>query len=463
MQERRYQGRPARAADRSGRPFASSAESDAVTFPLWYLIIGVLFITMALSGSIFRRLPVTTSIVYLAIGLVLGTAGAGFITLDPVADAALIERVTEIAVIVSLFTCGLKLRIDWRDRRWMIPLRLALGSMVVTIALVAIVGTVGLGLSLGAAVLLGAILAPTDPVLASEVAVEDPTDEDDLRLGLTGEAGLNDGTAFPFVMLGLGLLGAHDLGAFGWRWLAVDLIWAVGGGIAIGILAGTAIGYLVVTLRRMRREAVGLDEFLTLGLIALAYGGALLAHTYGFLAVFAAGLALRRVERMTTPGSYEEATTRVEQGDEEMAVHGDTAAVHLTSVVLGFNERLERIGGLAVVLLIGGLITEIVLPGMLIWFAPLLFLVIRPVAVWLGMRGAGVPPVQRRYMSWFGIRGIGSIYYLMYAVEHGLDEGEATTLIAVTLGVVTLSIFIHGISVTPLMSLYERIGASRRS
>ncbi|HEV2528805.1 MAG TPA: sodium:proton antiporter [Thermomicrobiales bacterium] len=433
-----------------------------MTFPLWYLIIGALFITMALSGSFLRRLPITTSMLYLAIGLVLGTAAAGFIALHPFEDAAFVERITEIAVIVSLFTCGLKLRIEWRDQRWKIPLRLALGSMVITIALVSIVGMVGLGLSLGAAILLGAILAPTDPVLASDVAVESPTDQDDLRLGLTGEAGLNDGTAFPFVMLGLGLIGAHDLGTFGWRWFSVDLAWAVTGGIAIGILAGTAIGYLVVSMRRIHRAAVGLDEFLTLGLIALAYGGALLAHTYGFLAVFAAGLALRRVERLTTPVSFEEATTRVEQGDDEMAVHDDTAAVHLTSVILGFNERLERIGGLAVVLLIGGLITEIAIPIALIWFAPLLFLVIRPISVWIGLRGSGVPPIQQGYMSWFGIRGIGSIYYLMYAIEHGVPEDDATTLIAVTLGVVTLSIFLHGISVTPLMSIYERIGSSWR-
>ena len=431
----------------------------AFTFTIWYLIAGVLFITMALSGSILKRLPLTTSILYLLIGLALGSFGLGFISLDLIEDAALIERITEVAVIVSLFTAGLKLRIDWSDTRWLVPLRLAVISMAITIGLIAVAGVVGLGLSLGAAILLGAILAPTDPVLASEVAVDSPTDEDQLRLGLTGEAGLNDGTAFPFVMLGLGLLGLHDLGSFGWRWFAVDLIWASVGGITVGVLLGTLVGYLVVYLRRERSAAVGLDEFLTLGLIALAYGGALLLHTYGFLAVFAAGLALRRVERRLTPGDFEEAIEEIVSGrEEETSTRSETAPAHLLAAVLGFNERLERIGELAVVLLIGGLLTLEGLPVAVLWFAPLLFLVIRPAAVWLGLRGARTSPTQRHYFSWFGIRGIGAIYYLTYAIAHGLPEDDAERMTAIVLTVVAISIVVHGITVTPLMSRYERRG-----
>ena len=429
------------------------------TFTIWYLVVGVLFITMALSGSVLKRLPLTTSILSLLIGLALGSAGIGFIDLDPIADATLLERITEVAIIISLFTAGLKLRIDWSDTRWLIPLRLAVVSMVITIGLIAVAGVVGLGLSIGAAILLGAILAPTDPVLASEVAVDSPTDEDQLRLGLTGEAGLNDGTAFPFVMLGLGLLGLHEMGSFGWRWVAVDLVWASLGGIAVGVLFGTLVGYLVIYLRREHRNAVGLDEFLTLGLIALSYGGALLIHTYGFLAVFAAGLALRRVERQLTPGDFEEAIEEVVQGkEEETATRNETAAAHLAAAILGFNERLERIGELAVVLLIGGLLTVQLLPIEALWFVPLLFLVIRPASVWLGLLGADVSRTRRHYFSWFGIRGIGAIYYLTYAIEHGLSDGDAKRLTAIVLTVVAISIVIHGITVTPLMNRYERLG-----
>lgn len=429
------------------------------TFTIWYLVVGVLFITMALSGSILKRLPLTTSILYLVIGLVLGSAGAGFLDLDMIAEAGLLERITEIAVIVSLFTAGLKLRIDWSDTRWLVPLRLAVVSMAITVGLITVAGFVGLGLSLGAAILLGAILAPTDPVLASEVAVDSPTDEDQLRLGLTGESGLNDGTAFPFVMLGLGLLGLHDLGAFGWRWLAIDLVWASLGGIAVGVVLGTLVGYLVIFLRREHREAVGLDEFLTLGLIALSYGGALFLHTYGFLAVFAAGLALRRVERRLTPGDFEEVIEEVIQGrEEEIATKSETAPAHMLAAVLGFNERLERIGEFAVVLLIGGLLTVDLLPIEALWFVPLLFLVIRPLSTWLGLLRAPTTRTQRRYIAWFGIRGIGSIYYLTYAIEHGLSVEDAELLTAIVLTVVAISIVVHGITVTPLMTRYERRG-----
>ena len=204
-----------------------------------------------------------------------------------------------------------------RDGRWLLPLRLAIVAMLVTVALVAGVGVLALGLPLGAAILLGGILAPTDPVLASDVQVANPGDRDRLRFALTGEAGLNDGTAFPLVLLGLGLLGLHDIGSFGWRWLAVDVLWAVTVGVVIGAVLGTAVGQLVLYLRRTHKEAVGLDNFLALGLVGLAYGAASLAHGYGFLAVFAAGVALRRLEQQASAqaaGGEPAACTEPERG-----------------------------------------------------------------------------------------------------------------------------------------------------
>lgn len=180
-------------------------------FTTWYLVAGLLFVAMALGGSVLKRLPLTTSLLYLAVGLAIGPHGLALLDAHPVTESAVVERVAEVAMIVSLFTAGLKLRVDWRDPRWGLPIRLAFGSMAVTVGLIALAGVSGLGLSLGEAILLGAILAPTDPVLASDVQVADPRDQDRLRFALTGEAGLNDGTAFPFVMLGLGLLGYHEL------------------------------------------------------------------------------------------------------------------------------------------------------------------------------------------------------------------------------------------------------------
>ena len=433
----------------------------------WFVLAGVVFVAVAIGGSILKRLPVTTAVIYLGIGAAVGPLGLGLITLDPVDDAGMLELLTELAVIVSLFTAGLKLRDPITDRRWRAPFRLASVSMTVTVALIAVVGTLALGLPVGAAVLLGAILAPTDPVLASDVQVVHAGDRDDLRTTLTGEAGFNDGSAFPFVMLGLGLLGLHELGESGLRWLAIDVVWAVVGGLAIGAFLGTIVTRVVLWFRATHREAVGLDEFLCLGLIGVAYGLALLLSTYAFLAVFAAGLAVRRIERVTTEeqGLDEgRALTSVVEGDpEERAVDPVEAPAVIASELLGFNERLERIGEVAIVVIIGALLSTTPIPGELVWFAPLLFLVLRPAAVTIGLLGSAVGRPLTWVIAWFGIRGIGSLYYLSFAIVHGLDGAAAERLTSIALWVVAISIVVHGISVTPIMSRYESWRAGREA
>ncbi|HEV2733504.1 MAG TPA: cation:proton antiporter, partial [Longimicrobiaceae bacterium] len=182
----------------------------------WFLVVGALLVLLAVAGSVMRRLPLSVAMVYLAAGVLVGPLALDLFHVDPVDQAALLERITEVAVIISLFSAGLKLRTPLNDSRWRTPVRLAFLSMTVTVGLIAAAGVFGMGLPLGAAILLGAVLAPTDPVLAADVQVEHPTDRDQLRFSLTGEAGLNDGTAFPFVMLGLGLLGLHEIGEWGW-------------------------------------------------------------------------------------------------------------------------------------------------------------------------------------------------------------------------------------------------------
>jgi NhaP-type Na+/H+ or K+/H+ antiporter len=428
-----------------------------MSFAIWISIVGALLIAVALFGTVLKRLPLSAAMLYLVAGFALGPAGWGLMSADPFSNSVLLERAAEVAVLISLFAAGMKLSLPLSDNRWQLPLRLALTSMVITVALVALVGTSMLGLSLGAAVLLGAILAPTDPVLASDVQVENATDRDLLRFSLTGEGGLNDGTAFPFVMLGLGLLGVHELGAFGWRWIAVDLIWAVVVGLLIGALLGTAIGKLVVYLRIKHKEAVGLDEFLALGLIGISYGAALLAHAYGFLAVFAAGLALQRVRgRDSTAAQQTIHTPATKEEQQELATNPAHADAYMMQAVRGFNEQLERIAEVAIVLVAGAMLAFIRLPLESAWFIALLFLLVRPLAVWLGLLGAHIRRDQRLLLSWFGIRGIGSIYYLMFAVNNGVPRELAEYLLALTLTVVTASIVLHGISVTPLMNAYAK-------
>lgn len=429
-----------------------------MSFALWALVIGTLLVSMALAGSMLKRLPVSASMFYLAVGYGLGTADWGPASPDPQSNAAILETVSEVALLISLFSVGLKLGLPLSNRQWYLPLRLAFVSMALTVALIAATGVFVLGLPLGAAILLGGILAPTDPVLASDVQVDDPGDRDRLRFSLSGEGGLNDGAAFPFVFLGLGLLGLHDLGAGGWRWLTVDLLWTLAGGLAIGSLLGAIIGKLVVYLRTHHQEAVGLDEFLAMGLVALAYGASQLAYASGFLAVFAAGLALQRSKGQTRGRPVPEGATLL-QGKEAhraLATDPELAGAYMMQAVRGFNEQMERIAELVIVLVVGAMLPYSRFDWTAIGFLLLLFLILRPLSVWLGLLGATVSRDQRLLISWFGIRGIGSIYYLMFALHHGLSGPLAEQAIGLTLTTVAVSIVAHGISVTPLMNLYTR-------
>ncbi len=427
---------------------------------LWFLLCGLVLVGMALSGSYVRRLPLSTAIIYAGVGVAMGPHGLGLITVQPIASAHVIEGITEIAIIISLFGAGLKLRVPPRDRRWLVPFRLAFLSMVVTAAIIALVGVLLLHLPLGAAVVLGGILAPTDPVLAADVQVEQPFSYNPLRFGLTGEAGLNDGTAMPVVLLGLGLMGLHDLGDHVIRWVLLDVIWKTAGGLAIGMLLGYGVARLVLHLRREHREALGLDDFLALGLIALSYACAEFSAANGFLAVFAAGVALRREERNETGKEFpEEAAAGIAltpHWREEAATNPETAPVYMAQTLLHFNEHLENVGELVVVVLVGSMLWNGTLSASHLWFVFLFFLVIRPISVELGLLGSPIRPLERRLMSWFGVRGIGSVFYLSYAIAHGLPRPLAAQAAQLTFTVIVASILAHGISVTPVMNWYER-------
>jgi NhaP-type Na+/H+ or K+/H+ antiporter len=425
-------------------------------FAILFVVVGALFVLMALSGSVLRRLPLSTAIVYLAFGFALGPRGLDIVKFNLLTGVKTVEHITEIAVIVSLFSAGLKLRVPIHDALWRVPLRLAFLSMVVTVGLVAVVGWMGLGLSMGAAIILGAVIAPTDPVLASDVQVTNAQDVDQLRFSLTGEAGLNDGTAFPFVMLGLGLVGVHELGAVGMRWVAVDVVWAMVAGLAIGAACGTAIGRLVLYLRRTHREATGLDDFLALGLIAISYGAALLVHAYGFLAVFAAGLALSRLVRVEPGDTSTQDLEAPPSKADDLAIGPETAPAYMVQSLLGFNEQLERIAEVGVVVLVGVLLSTGTFTGDVWWFVPLLFLILRPLAVAIGLYGTTMLPAHRVLISWFGIRGIGSLYYLAFAISHGLGDEDASKISTIVLGTIALSVVVHGVSVTPLMNRYQQ-------
>ena len=441
----------------------------------WSAVAGLLLLVMALSDSVLARLPLSTSMLYLAVGVAISPLWLDWVDVALASHAHALERIAEIVVLLSLFGSGLKMSVGLRDGRWLPPVRLATLSMVVTVALIALVAGVGLGVPLGAAILLGGILAPTDPVLASDVQIADPTDRDRLRFALTGEAGLNDGSAFPFVLLGLGLLGLHDLGDSLWRWFALDVAWSVVAGLAIGAALGTVVGRFVLYLRRRHKEATGLDNFLALGLIGVSYGLASLAHGYGFLAVFAAGVALRRLEQRASAHGRAAATKASGASTQKPAAvaaaahaspdpkHAKRAATHprhapafMAHAVLSFNEQIERIAEVVAVVAVGALLWAVDWSRASWWFVALLLVVIRPLAVAVGLAGSATSPGQRVLVGWFGIRGIGSLFYLAYATDRGLAADTAAAMAALVLSVVVVSIVVHGISVTPLMKVYER-------
>jgi NhaP-type Na+/H+ or K+/H+ antiporter len=429
-----------------------------MTTTLWFILIGCLMLTRGLAATTIARLPVTSAIVYLIVGLLLGPVALDVFSFNAIKQSQVLETLTEIAVLISLFSAGVKMPVPITYKRWGPSIRLAWLSMSITVGLVAAFGYFMLDLPIGGAVLLGAILAPTDPVLATDVQVRHAGDYDTLRFTLTSEAGMNDGAAFPFVLLGLGLLGASELGNYAWKWALVDVIWATLGAVAIGMLGGYALGKLSWALRNQDPKHEVLDDLVGLGLIAVVYGLCVLCKTWGFLAVFFAGVALRQTELLLA-GAHKDRRGLLVPDDPKADPANDevpdpSTPLTVSGESLVFKEHLERLSELTLVLLLGGMLTLDHWNWRTWGTALFLFAVARPISVLLGMAGTDTSMRLRLIIGWFGVRGIGSIYYLMYAINHGLQGDLTRDLIQITAVVVALSILVHGTSVKPLMDRF---------
>ncbi len=427
----------------------------------WFMLIGGLLLAMGLTSSLLKRSPFTSAIIYLAVGMVVGPTVLDLFHFNPLKESALLEALTEVAVLISLFSAGVKMPVPFSFSRWRAPILLATVSMALTVALVAAFAYYALGLPLGAGVLLGAILAPTDPVLATDVQIRHPGDRDRLRFTLTSEAGMNDGSAFPFVMLGMGLLGLHELGASGLDWLLVDVLWATFSGIVVGVVAGVGLARLGWALRREPGKRELMDDFLGLGLIGVVYGLTVLLHGWGFLAVFFAAVALRQTEMKLAAQDADDGRVSREIAAAEASPSPEPEPEPLLMVSAGslvFKEHLERLSEVLLILLIGGTLFLDSWSWRAVGLALFLFMVARPLSVLASLAGTRTPWRIRGLTGWFGVRGIGSLYYLMYAIQHGLPEALALELIQLTLIVVTLSILVHGTSVKPLMDRFWHQG-----
>jgi sodium/hydrogen antiporter len=415
--------------------------SSGDPYALAQLFVGLVVFAAVIALSQQHKRAFSPAMVY----LVLGAAAAGLVRalgvdwLDPVEDARLIERLAEFAVIVALFGAGLKLDRPLRWHEWASTARLILIVMPVTIGAVAAFGAAAMGLSLGAAVILGAVLAPTDPVLASDVQVGPPGEEQKERepqFALTSEAGLNDGFAFPFVFLGV-FIAAEDGTEWLPEWLAADIAYA----ITVGIGLGAAAGYLTAAGARWLRDRglllAQFDGWLSLAAVLAMYGATELVGAYGFLAAFAGGLAFRRHEL-------------------EHESHG---RVHAGA------ETVEKIAELTLVLLLGSLVTwgGLATPGLAGWLlVPLLLVAIRPLATLAAFDRSPVPLRERAFIGWFGIRGIGSLYYAAATIDGRLlAETEAVTVFWSVVVLAGVSILAHGLTATSLSRRVERADTAR--
>jgi sodium/hydrogen antiporter len=399
----------------------------------WFLFSGVLFSSIGVLHFSLKKSPITPSMIYLLCGVVAGPLTLGFLNFDVAGKFPMIERVTEIVVIISVFACGLKAKPRFGDRRWRAPLLLASVGMIVSIGLVSVVGY-WLGLSIGAAIMLGSILAPTDPVLASAVQVGDEEDGDSLRFALTAEAGLNDGSAFPFLLLGLGLIGHHALGEFGSRWLLVDIVYKIVAAAIVGFIFAYIGSKLVVRAKSKSQDSFVLDEFFGLGLLFVSYGVCLALDCYGFVAAFVAGVIFRISERK-----------ELEASDEKPSGTG----------IIAFNENIEKVGEFVTIVFIGSLLKLSYFSWQNVVLALSLLFLIRPLSVYLSF--TRLRPIRKNLAAWFGVRGVGSVFYLAYAVNKIGWSGEMEAIYEIVLVTIALSVLLHGATANPAMAKYSEV------
>jgi NhaP-type Na+/H+ or K+/H+ antiporter len=416
------------------------------TYIIELLIIGLLLLVVTLGSGWISRLPLSFALIYLAVGILLGPYGLGLVQLRSagIFNAEVLERLTEFVVIVSVFSCGLKIIRPLRFGDWDITARLIGFLMPISIFGLATVGKLFLNMDWGEAILLGAILAPTDPVLASEVQLTDINDQDELRFGLTSEGGLNDALAFPFVYFGIHALKDNNWDNWFKQWVAVDLLWAIAAAIAMGIIVAKVIVGIDKKIQKIRRADELMEDFLALGSILLTYSLTEVVNGYGFLAVFVAGLVVQR--------SYRNLEKPIAQ--------------------LKFIERLEKLLEIGTILLLGSILLfkpMLTYATQSLLVIVLLLFVIRPLGAWFSTIGKSSPNPRRQTMhpgtrwliGWFGIRGVGSLYYLAYAYGNGLKGDLAEQIAWITYTTVVVSVIVHGISATPLMNWYEHRIAKR--
>jgi NhaP-type Na+/H+ or K+/H+ antiporter len=402
-----------------------------------YAGAGLATLAAALLPRLLDRAPVSMPMLFLGAGALTFAVVEPLPDPDPVAHSGTLLHLTEICVIISLMGAGLALNRAVSPRGWATTWRLLAITMPLSMLLVGVLGWAALGFGFATSILVAAALAPTDPVLASEVQVAEPAehpddDEDEARFALTSEAGLNDGLAFPFTHAAVAISVAGAAPAL-WlpHWFAVDVLWRVVAALAIGGGVGWLLGKLFFSAPSEKfRLAEHAEGFVALAATFLAYGLTELAEGYGFIAVFVCACAIRAAERH----------------------HGYHQVLHR------YVEQAERMLTVLLVFLLGGAAATGLLAGTTwaeVAVAAVILLVVRPLTGWIGLLGGRTGLRERAVVSFFGVRGVGSLFYVTYALQEGRFAEQNAVWRIVGL-VVIGSVLVHGLSASPAMGLLDR-------
>jgi NhaP-type Na+/H+ or K+/H+ antiporter len=398
------------------------------------VVLGAAALGMAWMPAISKKLKVSYSVLYVALGFILYNFIDALPEPNPTKEVTFTLRLTELVVIVSLMGTGLKIDERFSFKEWSIPLRLVSITMLLSIAITAFLGYYWLGFSIPSAILLGAALAPTDPVLASDVQVGPPLEKtrSRARLALTAEGGLNDGMAFPFTWLAIALVASSFSIETFTAWVLKDVAFRIVVGVVTGLIFGKALAYLLFHLPKKTSLDTPSDGFVALSSTLLVYGVTELLHGYGFVAVFVCAVALRNSEMD----------------------HKYHKKLH------AFSEQIEKILVAVVLILFGGSIAYGVL-SILDWrfvlFGLASIFIIRPLCAYFSVIGTSLLRKEKFMISFFGIKGVGSLFYLSFAL-HEAEFENAAELWCVVSFIVLCSIVIHGFSATKTMEKVDEGG-----
>jgi len=396
-------------------------------------ILGLAAFGMAWMPLITKKLKISYSVIYVALGALTYTFIDTLPDPNPTRENLITLRLTELVVIISLMGVGLKIDQRFSFKTWAIPLRLVSVTMLLSIAATVALAHFWLGFNIASAMLLGAALAPTDPVLASDVQVGPPLENDrsNVRFSLTAEGGLNDGMAFPFTWLAIilattGIESSMDMGS----WFLRDVVYKLAAGVICGILLGRLLAYLVFTIPEKTNFIVIKDGFVAVATTLMVYGITEMVHGYGFIAVFVTAITMRNQE----------------------LDHKYHKKLH------DFTDQIERILVSIVLIAFGGsLVHGILMP--LSWpmvaLGVVFILAIRPISALVGMIGTKLKKKERLVIAFFGIRGIGSFYYLAFAAGQVQFKMEKELWTVVSF-IVVLSLLIHGLTATATFEKMEK-------